>query len=93
MAVVNQNSPKVKLPGKEKLLIAGLLCLEVPSAIFFIPLATVLVLTGILAPLGVMSFAVGTLPFTLAMKRKSAWQVSEVRRIEQNQPVTSIAES
>ncbi len=84
MTAVDQDSPKVKLPGKEKLLIAGLLFLEVPSALFFIPLATVLVLTGILAPLGVMSFAVGTKPFSMAMKRKTAWHVNEVQKLKRD---------
>lgn len=77
MAVVDQGSPKVRLPIREKILIAALLVLEVPVGIFFIPLATVLVLTGILAPLGMMSFSIGTMPFSLAMKRKSARQTRE----------------
>jgi len=79
MATVEGDAPKVRLPVKEKILIAGLLVLEVPLALFFIPLATVLVLTGILAPLGMMSFAVGTKPFSVAMQRKSKWQSEAVQ--------------
>jgi hypothetical protein len=71
MAILAQDIPKVKLSGKEKWLIVGLLCLQVPSTIIFIPLAAVLVLTGILAPLGMMSFAIGMRPFSMAMKIKT----------------------
>jgi hypothetical protein len=39
--------------------------------IIFIPLAAVLVLPGFLAPLGIMCFAIGTKPFSLAMKLRS----------------------
>ena len=79
MAALQENSSKTKLSGGDKLIIVGLLCLEVPLGLFFIPLAAVLVLTGILAPLGVMSFAFGTLPLSLALKRKSKAQSIEVQ--------------
>jgi hypothetical protein len=71
MTALDQDLPKVKLSGKKKLLIAGLLCLQVPMGIIFIPLAAVLVLPGFLAPLGIMCFAIGTKPFSLAMKLRS----------------------
>ena len=54
MTVLDQNLPKVKLSGKEKWLFVGLLCLGVPSAVIFIPLAAVLILPGFLAPFGLM---------------------------------------
>jgi hypothetical protein len=65
--------PKATLPWKKRALIAGLLCLEIPFGVVFFPLAAVLVLTGILAPLGMASFAIGTMPLSLAMKQRAAW--------------------
>lgn len=62
------------LPWKKKAFIACLLCLEIPFGVLFFPLAAVLVLTGILAPLGMMSFAIATMPITWAMNCVSAWQ-------------------
>ncbi len=85
MVVLDQGLPKVKLPGKEKWLIVGLLCLQVPSTVIFIPLAAVLVLTGILAPLGMMFFAIGTKPLSVAMKLKTEWKSGEDQKIEQDQ--------
>jgi hypothetical protein len=67
-------SSTVTLSWKRKLVIAGLLCLEIPFGIVFFPMAAVLVLTGILAPLAIMVFKVATMPLTLSMKYKSAWQ-------------------
>jgi hypothetical protein len=66
--------PKATLPWNQKALIAGLLCLQIPFGIVFFPLAAVLVLTGILAPLAMMFFRIATMPFSLAMKRRAAWQ-------------------
>ena len=77
MAVSKQPASFVKVPMREKLLVAGLMILEIPFAIFFIPLATVLVLTGILAPLGMLSFALGTKPFSLALRIKNASKTDE----------------
>jgi len=37
----------------------------------FIPLAAVLILPGFLAPFGLACFAIGTKPFSLAMKLRS----------------------
>jgi hypothetical protein len=89
MAVMDQNPPRVRLPGREKLLIAGLLCLQVPTTVLFFPLAAVLVLTGILAPLGMMSFAIGAMPLSMAMKRKAAWRVGEKNGIFVDQRATT----
>lgn len=86
MTAVKQVSSETKLSGKDKWLIGALLCLQIPFTVVFFPMAAVFVLTGILAPLGMMSFAVGTMPFSLAMKRKNAWQFGEVRKIEQLNP-------
>ena len=71
MAILAQDIPKVKLSGKEKGMIVGLLCLQVPSTIIFIPLASVFILTGILAPLGMMLIAIGMRPISMAMKIKT----------------------
>lgn len=66
-------SAATAMPWTEKLLIGGLLCLEIPFGIVFFPMAAVFVLTGILAPLGMATFALATMPFSLAMKRRSSW--------------------
>jgi hypothetical protein len=71
MTVVNQDPPKMKMSGKEKWLFAGLLILQVPMGIVFIPLAAVLILPGFLAPFGLLCFAIGTKPFSIAMKIRS----------------------
>lgn len=71
------------MPWTEKLMIGGLLCLEVPFGIVFFPMAAVFVLTGILAPLGMATFALATMPLSLAMKRRSTWNShGEVKRKE-----------
>ena len=68
------DTEKSALPWKEKTLIAGLMILQIPLAVIFFPLAAVFVLTGILAPLGVASFAVATKPTSLALRRRSTWR-------------------
>jgi len=73
VTVSDEQSPKVALPAREKLFIGVLLVLEVPAFVIFFPAAAVLFLTGILAPLGMMCFVAGTLPLSLAMKRRAAW--------------------
>jgi hypothetical protein len=70
----NQTSPKAKLTAGQKLKIAGLICLQIPSGAIFYPMATVIILTGVGAPLSMIFWAIGTMPFSLAMKRKAAWQ-------------------
>lgn len=67
-------SSKGILSWQEKMLISGLLLLEIPFAIVLFPLAAICVLTGILAPLGIMSFRVATMPLSWAMKLRTAWQ-------------------
>ena len=85
MVVANPNSPKVKLTGRQKWVIAGLLCLQVPASAIFYPLATIIVLTGVGAPLSIVLLRIGTMPYSLAMKRKAAWQSGERRHGEHGQ--------
>jgi len=85
MVVSNPNSPKTKLTGSQKLLIAGLICLQVPSGAIFYPLATIIVLTGVGAPLSIILLRIGTMPYSLAMKRKAAWQSGEEQNGEHGQ--------
>jgi hypothetical protein len=66
--------PKATLPWKKRLLIAGLLTLEIPFGIVFFPIAAVLVLTGILAPLGIMAFKAATMPLSFALTQRAAWR-------------------
>jgi hypothetical protein len=42
--------------------------------VFLFPLAAVFVLTGILAPLGIMTFRAAIMPLSWAMKRRSSRQ-------------------
>jgi len=62
------------MPWMDKLLIVGLLCLQIPFGVVFFPMAAVFVLTGILAPLGMAAFAIATMPISVAMKRRDAWR-------------------
>jgi len=82
MVTSNPTSPKVKLTGGQKWLIAGLLCLQIPSSAIFYPLATIIVLTGVGAPLSIILLRIGTMPYSLAMKRKAAWQSGEEQNAE-----------
>jgi hypothetical protein len=82
MRAANPSSPKVKLPGREKWLIAGLIFLQIPSSAIFFPVAAVIILTGVGAPLSMILVAIGTKPFSLAMKRKAAWQSGDEPEIE-----------
>ena len=77
MVASDPNSPKAKLTGRQKWVIAGLICLQVPSSALFYPVATVIVLTGVGAPLSVVLLKIGTMPYSSAMKRKAAWQSGE----------------
>ncbi len=65
---------KSKLTGGQKWLIAGLMVLQVPSSIVFYPLAALFALTGIGIPLSIIFMGIGTMPYTLAMRYKLAWQ-------------------
>ncbi len=82
LLVSNPNSSKAKLTGRQKWLIAGLIVLQVPSSAIFYPLAAVFSLTGIGIPLSMIFLGIGTMPFSLAMKRKVAWQSGGDRKIE-----------
>jgi hypothetical protein len=77
MVASNPNSPKAKLTGRQKWVIAGLICLQVPSSVLCYPVATLIVLTGFGAPLSVVLLRIGSMPFSMAMKRKAAWQSGE----------------
>ena len=74
MPVPNTSSSKAKLTGRQKWAIAGLICLQVPSSVIFYPLAALFSLTGIGIPLSLIFLGIGTMPYSLAMKRKVAWQ-------------------
>lgn len=78
--------PKATLSWKRRLVLGGLLCLEIPFGIVFFPMAAVLVLTGILAPVAIMVFKVATMPLTVWMDRKSAWQADAKRERPGGQP-------
>jgi hypothetical protein len=91
MVVPNSHSPKPKLTGSQKWIIAGLICLQVPSGAIFYPLATVIVLTGVGAPLSIILLRIGTMPFTSAMKRKAAWQSGEEPSVDHGQRPRAIA--
>jgi hypothetical protein len=73
------------MPWTEKLLIGVLLCLEVPFGIVFFPMAAVFVLTGILAPLGMGAFALATMPFSLAMKRRATWHSRSEAKLQEGE--------
>jgi hypothetical protein len=92
MLVSNPTSPKTQLSASQKCVIAGLLCLQVPSGAIFYPLATIIILTGVGAPLSMVFWAVGTMPFSLAMKRKAAWQSGRQWDIEDGQHPRVIAD-
>jgi hypothetical protein len=77
MVTSTPHPSKATLSWKEKTLIFGLLCLEIPFGLVLFPLAAVCVLTGILAPLGILSFRVATMPFSWAMNLRTAWQLRD----------------
>ena len=72
--VSNPSSPKSKLTGGQKWMIAGLLFLQIPSSLIFYPLAAVFAITGIFVPIAMVFMGIGTLPFSLAMKCRDSWQ-------------------
>ena len=87
MTRVIQDRRQVKLLGKDTLLVVGLLCLQVPLAVILIPLASILVLTGFLAPFGIMCFAIGTKPFSVAMKLRAERKSGQDEKLRQNHHV------
>ena len=86
MVESNPTSTKTKLTFSQKLLIAGLICLQVPSGAIFYPLATIIVLTGVGAPLSMILLRIGTMPFSLAMKRKAEWQSGAEPNLDAGEP-------
>jgi hypothetical protein len=66
--------PKSKLTGGQKLLIAGLLVLQIPSSLLFYPLAAIFAITGIFVPIAIVLMGIGSLPISLAMRYKHRWQ-------------------
>lgn len=70
----NPRSAKMKLTGGQKWLIAALLVLQIPSSLLFYPLAALFALTGIGVPLSLILTGIGTMPYSTAMKCKTAWQ-------------------
>jgi hypothetical protein len=68
------NPPKTKLSLKQKCLITSLLCLQIPSSALFYPVAAVIILTGVGAPLSMLLCVIGTKPLSQAMKLKATWQ-------------------
>jgi hypothetical protein len=83
-------SAAVKLSVGQKMVIAGLLCLQIPSGAIFYPMATIIMLTGVGAPLSVIFWAIGTMPFSLAMKRKAEWQSGVADDIPEEVPPTGV---
>jgi hypothetical protein len=65
---------KAKLTGRQKLLVGALLLLQVPSSLIFYPVAALFSITGVGVPVSLVLMGVGTLPYSSAMKCKTAWQ-------------------
>jgi hypothetical protein len=82
MVVSKPNPAKTRLTSKQKWLIAGLIFLQIPSGAIFYPVATVIVLTGVGAPLSMILLRIGSMPFSSAMKRKTAWQSGGIEDTE-----------
>jgi hypothetical protein len=74
MLVSNPSSPKTKLSAGQRLAIVGLLLLQIPSGALCYPPATIIMLTGVGAPLSVILWKIGTMPYSSAMRRKAVWQ-------------------
>ena len=65
---------KAKLTGRQKLLVGALFFLQVPSSLIFYPVAALFSITGVGVPVSLVLMGVGTLPYSAAMKYKTAWQ-------------------
>jgi hypothetical protein len=85
MPVSSPISSKAKLSAGQKLIIAGLICLQIPSGAICYPVATIIILTGVGAPLSMILWAIGSMPFSIAMKKKAAWQYRGERSMEDSQ--------
>jgi hypothetical protein len=59
-------------------MMAGLLILQIPWGLFFLPLAAIFAITGIFVPIAIVLIGIGTLPFTFAMKCKHSWETNAV---------------
>jgi hypothetical protein len=55
-------------------MVAGLLVLQIPFALFFYPLAAIFAITGLFVPIAIVLMGVGTLPYMIAMKCKDRWK-------------------
>ncbi len=72
MTFVDETS-HAKLSGAQRAIVAGVLCAQVVTGVIFYPIAAVLVLTGILAPLSIVLARIGTFPLTWLLKRREVW--------------------
>ena len=70
------DTPRTPLTGKQKLVIAGLLALQLLASVIFYPLAAVIALTGIGVPVSLVLVSIGSMPASMAMNRKATWQSS-----------------
>jgi hypothetical protein len=84
--VSNPKLPKAKLSATQKMVIAALLCLQIPSGALCYPAATVIILTGVGAPISMVLWRIGTMPYAMAMQRKAAWQSGENGALGGSQP-------
>ncbi len=75
----NPSPPSSKLTTGQKLMIAGLFFLQIPSSLIFYPLAAIFAITGIFVPIAMMLSLIGTMPFSFAMQYKRRWQGGEIR--------------
>jgi hypothetical protein len=70
----NSAQAKAKLTGRQKLMVGALLFLQVPSSLIFYPVAALFSITGVGVPVSLVLMGIGTLPYSSAMKCKTAWQ-------------------
>lgn len=67
-----------KLSARQRWIVAGALSLQVITGVIFYPVAAVLILTGILAPLSFVIARIGTMPLSWLSKRRSAWRAQNL---------------
>jgi hypothetical protein len=80
-----EGAPRARMPLGQKGIVAGLICLQIPSAVLFFPAAAIIILTGVGAPLSMILWRVGSMPFSLAMRRKAVWRSGRERKPESGQ--------
>jgi hypothetical protein len=85
--VSDPSSPKSTLTAGQKCLIAGLLILQVPSSLIFYPVAALFSITGIGVPVSLILMAIGTMPYSSAMRCKTAWQSGGGRKVGKDRPL------